>query len=96
MKSVLPCAISHLELRTIRYCRKFSDLHPLLHLWFYGEVATIKTQAENLVDIDTVLGPMLAKMDKTGQAAPLGLRGQHSIHGPALKVIIIVAPCGIK
>ena len=48
------------------------------------------------MDIDTVLGPMLAKMDKTGQAAPLGLRGQHSIRGPALKVIIIVAPCGIK
>ena len=33
-----------------------------------GFVSTIKTQAENLVDIDTVLGPMLAKMDKTGQA----------------------------
>lgn len=33
-----------------------------------GFVATIKTQAENLVDIDTVLGPMLAKMDNTGQA----------------------------
>ena len=32
------------------------------------QVATIKKQAENLVDIDTVLGPMLAKMDKTGQA----------------------------
>lgn len=31
------------------------------------EVATIKIQAENLVDIDTVLGPMLAKMDNTGQ-----------------------------
>ncbi|CAK8998571.1 Uncharacterized protein SCF082_LOCUS5701 [Durusdinium trenchii] len=32
-----------------------------------GFVATIKTQAENLVDIDTILGPMLAQMDKTGQ-----------------------------
>jgi len=29
---------------------------------------TIKTQSENLVDIDTVLGPMLAHMDKTGQS----------------------------
>ncbi|CAE7378761.1 unnamed protein product [Symbiodinium pilosum] len=33
-----------------------------------GFVKTIKTQSENLVDIDTVLGPMLAKMDKTGEA----------------------------
>eukprot|EP00439_Symbiodinium_sp_Y106_P012292 s6640_g1.t2 len=33
-----------------------------------GFVKTIKTQSENLVDIDTVLGPMLAHMDKTGQS----------------------------
>ncbi|CAJ1435604.1 unnamed protein product, partial [Effrenium voratum] len=33
-----------------------------------GFVGEIKKQSENLVDIDTVLGPMLAKLDKTEQA----------------------------
>ncbi|CAE7372436.1 unnamed protein product [Symbiodinium natans] len=33
-----------------------------------GFVADIKKQSENLVDIDTILGPMLSKMDKTGEA----------------------------
>ena len=31
----------------------------------HTQVGSIKSQAENLVDIDTVLGPMLAKMDKS-------------------------------
>lgn len=44
---------------------------------FLLEVATIKTQAENLVDIDTVLGPMLAKMDNTGQAWDLVIVGPN-------------------
>jgi len=35
------------------------------------------------VDIDTVLGPMLAKMDKTGQAAP-----RRAAFYPASKVIL--------
>lgn len=82
-----PWAILHTNSATCATYAKMSDLlsemgprrdFPTVHCGDHimgssepPEVATIKIQAENLVDIDTVLGPMLAKMDNTGQVGPV-------------------------